>query len=96
MITAVLKLEFHCQGCIEKIDKIVLKTKGIHVFKTFPSVEVAALISFLFSVGWLNNSVITIYFYRGAWEGIGQAEGIGDGQGYNGCEGFGRDFEVQA
>ncbi|KAJ6765506.1 HEAVY METAL-ASSOCIATED ISOPRENYLATED PLANT PROTEIN 6 [Salix purpurea] len=30
VITAVLKLEFHCQGCIEKIDKIVHKTKGVH------------------------------------------------------------------
>ncbi|KAF9684787.1 hypothetical protein SADUNF_Sadunf04G0154500 [Salix dunnii] len=30
VITAVLKLEFHCQGCIEKIDKTVHKTKGVH------------------------------------------------------------------
>ncbi|CAL1404186.1 unnamed protein product [Linum trigynum] len=28
--TAVLKLAFHCQGCIEKIKKIVSKTKGVH------------------------------------------------------------------
>ncbi|KAJ0083660.1 heavy metal-associated isoprenylated plant protein 3-like [Pistacia vera] len=27
--TAVLKLALHCQGCIEKINKIVLKTKGV-------------------------------------------------------------------
>lgn len=26
--TAVLKLGLHCQGCIEKIHKIVSKTKG--------------------------------------------------------------------
>lgn len=30
VITAVLKLGLHCQGCIEKIDKIVTKTKGVH------------------------------------------------------------------
>ncbi|XP_004291641.1 PREDICTED: uncharacterized protein LOC101297986 [Fragaria vesca subsp. vesca] len=28
--TAVLKLNLHCQGCIEKIHKIVTKTKGFH------------------------------------------------------------------
>ncbi|KAF8046473.1 hypothetical protein N665_3663s0005 [Sinapis alba] len=27
--TAVLKLDFHCQGCIEKIQKTVTKTKGV-------------------------------------------------------------------
>ncbi|KAF8050748.1 hypothetical protein N665_1893s0015 [Sinapis alba] len=29
VITAVLKLDFHCQGCIEKIQKTVTKTKGV-------------------------------------------------------------------
>ncbi|CAK7332221.1 unnamed protein product [Dovyalis caffra] len=28
--TAVLKLGLHCQGCVEKIRKIVHKTKGVH------------------------------------------------------------------
>ncbi|WCJ40978.1 Heavy metal transport/detoxification superfamily protein [Euphorbia peplus] len=28
--TAVIKLSFHCLGCIEKINKIVSKTKGLH------------------------------------------------------------------
>ncbi|KAF8102323.1 hypothetical protein N665_0198s0036 [Sinapis alba] len=28
--TAVLKLNFHCEGCIAKIQKTVTKTKGVH------------------------------------------------------------------
>ncbi|XP_065868932.1 heavy metal-associated isoprenylated plant protein 3-like [Euphorbia lathyris] len=28
--TAVIKVAFHCSGCIEKIHKIVSKTKGVH------------------------------------------------------------------
>lgn len=28
--TVVLKVALHCQGCVDKISKIVLKTKGVH------------------------------------------------------------------
>jgi hypothetical protein len=33
--TSVLKMVLHCQGCIDKIGKIVLKTKGAYFIFIF-------------------------------------------------------------
>lgn len=88
MITAVLKLNFHCQGCIANIQKTVTKTKGLR-HKTFfcskryfcKTLTFVCLFFFL-KKGFLFKLFVFVCLlesFRCEWDDNGQREAVGDG-----------------
>lgn len=78
MTTAVLKVALHCQGCIEKIQRVTSKFKGERrsLFNNY--LTLLKGIKELIWFGLIYNNC------RRSRDVSGQAEGFSDSEGHNG------------